>query len=283
MIIMARTREEINQHMEVLAFLLEALGFIVNQEKSHLIPAQELEFLGLSVDSLSLQLKLPNEKIRQIRKEAAQLLTRESLSAQQLSQFLGKLNAVSQAMLVAPLFFRALQKDLQVALAQGAQDYEHHMRFSKDAREELVWWQHHLASWNGRTVIQRQSRMKIQSDTSQTGWGAVCDGVSTGGSWSLQERTLHINCLELLAADLAMKSFLKGLRGVSVLLQLDNSTAVAYINNLGGTVSPALTSLAKSLWLWALERDILITAQHIPGVSNTVVDFESRLERDRSD
>ena len=62
---------------------------------------------------------------------------------------------------------------------------------------------------------------------------------------------MHINCLELLAADLAMKSFLKGLRGISVLLQLDNSTAVAYINNLGGMVSPALTSLAKSLWLWA--------------------------------
>ena len=87
--------------------------------------------------------------------------------------------------------------------------------------------------------------MKIQSDASLTGWGTVCNGVSTGGSWSLQERTLHINCLELLAADLAMKSFLKGLCGISVLLQLDNSTAVAYINNLGGTVSPALTSLAN--------------------------------------
>ena len=74
------------------------------------------------------------------------------------------------------------------------------MRLSKDAMEELVWWQHHLASWNGRTVIQRQSQMKIQSDASLTGWGAVCDGVSTGGSWSLQERTIHINCLELFAS-----------------------------------------------------------------------------------
>ena len=189
MLVMARTREEVNQYMEVLVLLLEALGFIVNQEKSHLIPAQELEFLGLSVDSQTFQLKLPSEKIRQISKEAAQLLKRESLSARQLSQFLGKLNAASQAMLVTPLFYRALQKGLQTAIAQGAQDYEHHMRLSKDAREELVWWQHHLACWNGRTVIQRQSQMKIQSDASLTGWDAVCDGVSTGGSWSLQERT----------------------------------------------------------------------------------------------
>ena len=283
MLILAKTREEASQHLEVLLFLLEALGFIVNREKSHLNPAQTLEFLGLLVDSQGLQLKLPGEKMKQIRKEAMQLLAKESVSARQLSQFLGKLNAASQAMLVAPLFYRALQKDLQIALTQGAQNYEHLMILSRDAKEDLDWWQHHLTYWNGRTVIQRQAQVRIQSDASLTGWGAVCDRVSTGGTWSIQEKTMHINCLELLAADLAMKAFLKERRGISVLLQLDNSTAVAYINNLGGTVSSALTSLAKALWLWALERDILITAQHIPGVSNTVADLESRSERDRSD
>ena len=94
---------------------------------------------------------------------------------------------------------------------------------------------------------------------------------------------MHINCLELLATDLAVRTFLKEHQEVSVLLQLDNSTAVAYINNLGGTVSPSLSSLAKMLWLWALERDILLTAQRIPGVPNAVVDLKSRLERDKSD
>ena len=51
----------------------------------------------------------------------------------------------------------------------------------------------------------------------------------------------------------------------------------------GGTVSPQLTSLARSLWLWALQRDISLTAQHIPGVSNLVADTESRTMRDRTD
>ena len=31
---------------------------------------------------------------------------------------------------------------------------------------------------------------------------------------------------------------------------------MAYINNLGGTVSSQLTELAKELWLWALNKDI---------------------------
>ena len=252
------------QHLEVLIFLLEALGFIVNKEKSVLCPSQEIEFLGLLVDSQSLQLKLPTEKMKQIRKEAGQLQQKEALSARQLSRFIGKLNAASQAILIAPLFYRNLQGDLQRALFLGDQNYDQVLILSTEAREELTWWQTLVPCWNGRTVVRRQIQTMIQSDASLQGWGAVCDQVSTGGSWSPQERQLHINCLELLAAQLALKTFVKSQQGISVLLQLDNSTAVAYINNLGETVSPTLTALAKSMWLWALERDIMIVAQVYP-------------------
>ena len=283
MLILANSKEEAIQHLEVLLFLLEALGFMVNSEKSHLSPSQEIEFLGLQVDSQNTLLRLPGEKLRLIRKEAIELLQKERVSARHLSQFIGKLNAASQAILVAPLFYRALQGDLQRALTQGCQNYNRQLALSPQAKEELGWWQTHLTHWNGRTTLRRPIQITIQSDASLAGWGAVCSGVKTGGSWTPQEREMHINCLELLATELAMKSFIKDHRGVSVLLQLDNSTAVAYINNLGGTVSPLLTSMARSLWLWALERDIVISAQHIPGVSNTTADLESRVERDRSD
>ena len=87
------------------------------------------------------------------------------------------------------------------------------------------------------------------SDASLQGWGAVCDGTRTGGPWSHAEQEMHINCLELLAATLAVKAFLKDQRGVSVKLQLDNQTAVPYINNMGGTVFPQLTNLSKALWM----------------------------------
>ena len=90
--------------------------------------------------------------------------------------------------------------------------------------------------------------MTISSDASQLGWGAVCAGTWTGGAWLVQEQSMHINSLELLAATLAVKTFLKDASGISVLLQLDNATAVAYINNMGGTVSSQLTTLAKELW-----------------------------------
>jgi len=94
----------------------------------------------------------------------------------------------------------------------------------------------------------------ISSDASQLGWGAVFAKSYTGGAWSAQEQTMHINYLELLAAILAVKIFLKDPSGISLLLQLDNATAATYINNMGGVVSNQLTELAKELWTWALNR-----------------------------
>ena len=43
---------------------------------------------------------------------------------------------------------------------------------------------------------------------------------------------MHINCLELLAAMLTAKIFLKDGSEVSLLPELSNTTAVAYINNM---------------------------------------------------
>jgi len=43
---------------------------------------------------------------------------------------------------------------------------------------------------------------------------------------------MHINCLELLAAMLAAKIFLKDVSEVLLLLGLSNTTAMAYINNM---------------------------------------------------
>ena len=58
---------------------------------------------------------------------------------------------------------------------------------------------------------------------------------------------------------------------------------MAYINNQGGTVSKRLVSLTRDLWMWCLERNTYIQAQHLPGVLNSTADKESRSMRDRSD
>jgi len=80
-----------------------------------------------------------------------------------------------------------------------------------------------------------------------------------------------------------VKCFVRDRKSITVLLKLDSMTAVTYINKLGGTVSPRLNHIVKELWLWCLNRDITVVAEHLPGVLNTIADEESRVMKDRSD
>ena len=66
------------------------------------------------------------------------------------------------------------------------------------------------------------------------GMGSNMQGHWTGGLWSELEKTWHINCLAIQGAGLTVQTFLRGQSGMSVLLQMDSTTAVAYVNNLGG-------------------------------------------------
>lgn len=64
---------------------------------------------------------------------------------------------------------------------------------------------------------------------------------------------------------------------------IDNTTAVTYINNMGGTHSLECNQLARTIWLWCLERDIWISAAHLPGKCNSAVDKASRVFHDQTE
>ena len=65
------------------------------------------------------------------------------------------------------------------------------------------------------------------------GGGAKFGLARTGGPWGPQETFLHTNAKETKACLLALQAFLKDAHGVHVNCQLDNMTAVAYINHMG--------------------------------------------------
>ena len=146
MLLMASSKQMIQEHMYITLFLLENLGFIINHKKSILDPSQEIEFLGMMVNSQTMELRLPGEKIKKIRSEARNILSTATPSARSLAQLLGKLNATTPALQVAPLFCRALQTCLKQALSLGGQDYQTLVTLCPQATEDLQWWEQHLTS-----------------------------------------------------------------------------------------------------------------------------------------
>ena len=63
-------------------------------------------------------------------------------------------------------------------------------------------------------------------------------------------------------------------------IQIDNTTALAYINNMGGSRSKELNQLTVQIWGWCISRNIWLSAVHIPGRLNTGADEKSRVFSD---
>ena len=168
-LIIAETPQLLKDHTMDLIYLLENLGFIIGCKKCVLEPTQLIDFLGFMVDSVRQELRLPAEKIKKIRPEARKLSVSTSTMARKLSQFLGKLNAATRAVPVAPMFYPNLQAALGRALATGAQDYSVSVEVTPSMREELQWWEDHLSQWNGRTLVTEKPSVVIETDASNRG------------------------------------------------------------------------------------------------------------------
>ena len=96
-----------------------------------------------------------------------------------------------------------------------------------------------------------------------------------GGVWNTQELQNHTNVLEPKAAEIALKSLVKDKTKIHNYLKIDNTTAVAYVNEMGGTNSKILTKTAKDKWEFCLTREITLTAEHL-GFQYQTADWESR-------
>ena len=103
----------------------------------------------------------------------------------------------------------------------------------------------------------------MQTDASNKGWGAVYRNQQIGGGWNTDKAAHHINILELKAAFFALKSFCSQTCDTCVQIQIDNTTAVSYINNMGGSKSPTLNKLASKVWEWCTQQNIWVSAVHI--------------------
>ena len=95
----------------------------------------------------------------------------------------------------------------------------------------LDWWQNPSNMMKGADLHPKDHSIQLFTDASHEGWGAHLDQNSTKGLWSDREKRLHIYVLELKAVSLALRDFKDQCQNQTVLVAMDNSTVVAYINN----------------------------------------------------
>lgn len=278
-LIIGSSREECKAQVDLVTTLLQSLGFLINFKKSVLIPCQEIEFLGVIINSVTMFFSLPKEKIDRIKKACQHQLLQKSISALQLSQLLGQLSSTRQAVLAAPLYLRELQRCLARVVHHPA-DYSNDnvVHWTQLARKELTWWATHLPEQAFRPIRIPPPSVVITTDASLVGWGAVCQDQEAHGQWTqVEASTYHINELELLTGFFALRCFMPSKRDIHIQLRMDNRCAISYVNNMGGTHSGKLHKLAVQMWEWCQLRNLHLSAVHIPGAENIEADSLSRL------
>ena len=93
------------------------------------------------------------------------------------------------------------------------------------------------------------------------------------------EEKNSINHLELLAAFFGLKNFAKNQQNCQILMHIDNTTAVSYINRIGGIEFPHLNKITKEIWQWCEAQKSRFFATCIEFKENHEAGFEfSRLD-----
>ena len=117
----------------------------------------------------------------------------------------------------------------------------------------------------GVSLEQVSPQLELWSDALDVGWGAHLGDQVASGLWAPEDGEHSINARELLAIERALKWFAPLLVGASVAVFADNSTAVSYLRNQGGTHSSLLNSIAQRILRWAEDQSVVISPQFVMG------------------
>ena len=273
-LVIGRTREEVLRAREFVLKLTLELGIIINKEKSCLVPSQIIEYLGLVIDTHRFWVSPTKKRVESARLILTEFLGSDEQQARSWQSLLGHLSSLEKLVPGARLRMRPLQFFLNKTWNRISQ--QTWIPIPQDLKSELIWWAEQGRIEQGLSLQKKNPSHKLFSDASREGWGATIGGHHLSGKWSPSEKKLHINILELKAIWLALQEVLPIVKGQTIAVFLDNTTALSYIRKQGGTKSWSLFRLVQEMILWLEKNNVNLLPQFIQGSRNSVADALSR-------
>lgn len=266
--------------------VLTCAGFILNVKKSDLTPTQDLVFIGGRFKTAEGTVFLPEDRrVALIRVVHSFLKPGVLFRVRAWLQLLGFMAATIPLVQYAHLRMRPIQWFVKEALKKAPiedrwTDFDFPICVKRTLLPALIWWTRTDNLSRGMPYQAPAHDFTVTTDASMEGWGGhmTVQGrdLLFSGDWSVPERQLHINVLELRAIRLTLMQLTSSLTGKTVLIECDNTSAVCYLNKQGGTLSWSLTWETHLLYQWAMKYSVQLRAIHRPGVDNTLADYLSR-------
>ncbi|XP_073766991.1 uncharacterized protein [Danio rerio] len=183
-LILAHSREQLTAHRDEVLRHLRLLGLQVNWEKSKLAPVQRISFLGMELDSVTMVARLSGERARLLLNRLRELDSKIVVPLKYFQRLLGHMASAAAVTPLGLLHMRPLQHWLQDRVPRHAWHAgTHRVSVTALCRRTLSPWNDPSFLQAGVPLGQASSHVVVSTDTSSTGWGAVCRGHAAAGLW----------------------------------------------------------------------------------------------------
>lgn len=172
------------------------------QKKSQTTPTKLCTFLGFEFDTKTLTLGLPQIKQEKIRALVGNFEIKNSCKIRELAQLLGLLTSACPAVPYGWAHTKRLERAKYLALRDNPNSYNRRMKLTPELAKDFSWWHENIKGAKTHMTC-KNYKLTIYSDSSKTGWGAVCGDDAAHGFWNVKEQSSHINILELQPHSLA--------------------------------------------------------------------------------
>ena len=269
-----------------LKILMDDLGLEESSKKAE-SPSQELVYLGVMFDTVAMEMRVPPDKLAEIKSEIRQWSRKSTITKRNLQSLLGKLFWVSRVVRLARVFMGRLLQMLRDMATTGDNVK---VKLSDEARKDLKWWDSFLDHFNGVQMIIEEDLFPLELSQLLDRPFDVYAGDATpmgGGGfygkqyWSrmlpreLQDPSIPIHLKEFWTLIVSSKLWGKDWTGRAVTLFCDNIAVVDTINHKKPK-DPALLSLLREFLYISVTYKFIPVVRTIGTKENYLADHISR-------
>ena len=193
-LVRASTHHTCLQHTQTLVTLCQELGWLVNKEKSELVPKQVFNFVGYQFDLKEGKVRPTEERWQALTHKIRSILSDPLCPVRQFMSLIGLLTATEKQVHLGRLHMRPIQWHLKNNW-RVPESLEKVIPVPKSLHPHLRWWLEESNVLLGQPLHPLKHALQIFTDASKEGWGAYLDEHTARGQWSLPESKLHINHL----------------------------------------------------------------------------------------
>ena len=274
MVFGAPDSSECSDYLLILRSVFWRLGVPIAEHKTA-GPSSKITFLGVEIDSQQLTLRLPEEKLTELRALVSSWLYKKVAVARDLKSVVGKLENACKVVRPGRSFLRRM-----LDLLRGVHSNRRLIRLSEAFRSDLMWWHTFLEVWNGVSMIPfgdpQLADVVVHTDASgNLGCAAWWPDGWLQYSWPPEMVETHITPKEALPIVLACAVWGEEWNNKKIHVYCDNEAAAISLN-AGSSKDTWTMHLIRCLFFIKANFGLRLTISHIPGKDNKLADALSR-------